>query len=41
VDFGGDDSWQKVLRKASAACADSINDEWKTYSAAYDDKVFG
>lgn len=40
VDFGGDDSWQKVLRKASASCADNISTEWKTYSEAYDDKVF-
>jgi uncharacterized protein (DUF2252 family) len=40
VAFGSDDSWQKVLRKASAACADTINSEWKTYSEAFDDKVF-
>lgn len=38
--FGCDDSWQKVLRKASATCADTIGSEWKTYSEAYDDKVF-
>ena len=41
VDFGSDDSWQKVLRKASATCADNISTEWKAYSEAYDDKVFG
>jgi uncharacterized protein (DUF2252 family) len=40
VDFGGDESWKKVLRKASATCADTIKDEWKTFSEAYDDKVF-
>jgi uncharacterized protein (DUF2252 family) len=40
VAFGGDDSWKKVLRKASASCADNISAEWKTYSEAYDDKVF-
>ena len=40
VDFGSDDSWQKVLRKSSATCADNISTEWKTYSEAYDDKVF-
>lgn len=40
IAFGGDESWQKVLRKASATCADAIGAEWKTYSEAYDDKVF-
>ena len=40
IAFGSDESWQKALRKASATCADTIVDEWKTYSAAYDDKVF-
>ena len=40
VAFGSDLSWQKVLRKASATCADTISAEWKTYSAAYDDKAF-
>ena len=40
VAFGSDDSWKKVLRKASASCAESIKDEWKTFSEAYDDKVF-
>jgi uncharacterized protein (DUF2252 family) len=40
VAFGGDDSWKKVFRKASASCADNISAEWKTYSEAYDDKVF-
>ena len=38
--FGCDESWQKVLRKASATCADTFGSEWKTYSEAYDDKVF-
>ena len=40
VAFGSDDSWLKVLRKASTTCADNINVEWKTYSEAYDNKVF-
>lgn len=40
IAFGGDQSWQKALRKASAACADTIVDEWNTYSEAYDDNVF-
>ena len=40
VGFGNDDSWQKVLRKASAGCADNISAEWKMYSEAYDDKAF-
>jgi uncharacterized protein (DUF2252 family) len=40
VAFGGDESWQKVLLKVSASCADNISVEWKTYSEAYDDKVF-
>jgi len=40
VAFGSAESWQKVLRKASATCADSVATEWKTYSEAYDDKVF-
>ncbi len=40
IAFGSDDSWQKVLRKTSATCADTIGSEWKTYSEAYDDKVF-
>ena len=40
IAFGGTESWQKELRKASAACADSINAEWKTFAEAYDDKVF-
>lgn len=40
VAFGGDKSWQKVLRQASASCADTVNAEWKTYSEAYDDSVF-
>lgn len=40
VEFGSNDSWQKVLRKASASCANTIDTEWKTFSEAYDDKVF-
>jgi uncharacterized protein (DUF2252 family) len=40
VDFGSDDSWLKVLRKASTICANTISTEWKTYSEAYDDKMF-
>ncbi len=40
VAFGSNDSWKKVLRKASAGCAESIKDEWKTFSEAYDNKVF-
>ena len=40
VAFGSAESWQKVLRKASATCADTVATEWKTYSEAYDDKVF-
>ena len=40
VAFGGAESWQKELRKASATCADTINAEWKTFAEAYDDKVF-
>ena len=40
VAFGSDKSWQKVLRQASASCADTVNAEWKTYSEAYDDSVF-
>ena len=40
VAFGNDESWQKILRKASASCSETINTEWKTYSEAYDDKVF-
>ena len=38
--FGGADSWQKELRKASATCADTIGAQWKTFAEAYDDKVF-
>ena len=38
--FGGDESWHRVLRKASVTCADTVGSEWKTYSEAYDDKVF-
>lgn len=41
VEFGSDDSWQKVMRRASASCAENIGVEWKTYSEAYDDKAFG
>ena len=37
--FGSDDSWKKVLRKASASCADNISAEWKIFSEAYDDRV--
>ena len=40
VAFGNNDSWKKVLRKASATCAETINAEFKTYSTAYDDKAF-
>ena len=40
VAFGGAESWQKELRKASATCADTINAEWKTFAEAYDDKAF-
>lgn len=40
VAFGNDDSWQKVLRKASASCAENISTEWNIYSEAYDNKVF-
>jgi uncharacterized protein (DUF2252 family) len=40
VDFGSDDSWLKVLRKASTTCANTISTEWKTYAKAYDSKVF-
>lgn len=40
IAFGSEESWKKLLRKASATCADTIFDEWKTYSEAYDDKVF-
>ena len=40
VAFGSAESWQKVLRKASATCADTVATEWKSYSEAYDDKVF-
>lgn len=40
VAFGDDESWKKVMRKASASCADTIKDEWKIFSEAYDDKAF-
>lgn len=40
VEFAGDERWLKLLRKASAASADSINAEWQVYSEAYDDNVF-
>ncbi|MBC7711089.1 MAG: DUF2252 family protein [Rhizobacter sp.] len=40
VAYGGDPSWPKELRKASAACADTIDAQWQTFAAAYDDKAF-
>ena len=40
VAFGNDDSWKKVLRKASATTAEAIKAEWKIYSEAYDTKAF-
>ena len=40
IAFGGTESWQKELRKASATCADSVSAEWKIFAEAYDDKVF-
>jgi uncharacterized protein (DUF2252 family) len=40
IAFGGDVQWPKLLRKASAVCADNVASEWRSFSAAYDDKVF-
>ena len=40
IAFGGDETWSKLLRKASAVCADNVVSEWKLFSEAYDDKVF-
>ena len=40
IAFGREESWHKVLRKASETCADTIKGDWKTYSKAYDDNVF-
>ncbi len=40
VEFACNAQWPKLLRKASALCAETICSEWKTYSEAYDDKFF-
>ena len=40
IAFGGDESWRKVMRKASATCADTVAAEWKSFAQAYDDKAF-
>lgn len=40
IAFGSDAQWPKLLRKASASCADNVASEWTVFSAAYDDKAF-
>ena len=40
IAFGSEQQWPKLLRKASAACADNVASEWKVFCEAYDDKVF-
>jgi uncharacterized protein (DUF2252 family) len=40
IAYGSDDQWPKLLRKASAACAENVASQWKAFSDAYDDKAF-
>lgn len=40
IEFASDVQWPKMLRKASAICADKVASEWTMFSQAYDDKVF-
>lgn len=40
IAFGGDAQWPKLLRKASAVCAENVATEWTAFSEAYDHKVF-
>ena len=39
ISFGQDETWSKILRKTSAACADNVAAEWKEFAEAYDDKT--
>jgi uncharacterized protein (DUF2252 family) len=41
ISFGQDESWSKVLRRASATCAENVASEWHEFAEAYDDKAFG
>ena len=40
IAFGSDEQWPKLLRKASAACAENVASQWKAFSDAHDDKAF-